>query len=231
MGFSNLFVKILNQFLPGVIVFTCDFGETSINFLDLIIFKGARFAESGCFDFKVFQKSTNLYQYIPFSSEHPLSTKVAFMLGELTRYTTHSSTYEFFREIRFSFYLRLRARGYPSKLLHSTFSRVLYSNRASKIYPPSKSASEQPLFLNLPFDRWTDKLDWNDDMYCLDMHFHPSPPPNSCTARVGRSLILSEPCGSASGQSFYALNPGGSNNHTKRYSSTICIIISHSNNL
>ena len=194
-GFRDLFVRILNTFLTGVIVFTCDFGDNSINFLDLVIFKGTRFAESNRFDFKVFQKSTNLYQYIPYSSDHPMSTKKAFIFGELTRYTTHSSTYEYFREIRFSFYLRLRARGYPSKLLHRIFAQVSYGSRASRINPPIKPTPDQPLFLNLPFDRWTAKLDvgrflkahWKDDMYGLDIHFHPSPP--KLVYSKGRSIF------------------------------------------
>jgi hypothetical protein len=194
-GFSSLFVNILNRFYEGVIVFTCEIGEESVNFLDLVIFKGDRFSDSNRLDFKVFQKTTNLYQYIPFSSEHPLATKEGFIKGELVRYAVNSSTYSCFREIRQLFFFRLRARGYPSPLLLRNFSLVSYSIRLSKLYPLAKIDRGRPLFLNIPFDRWTTRLsansalrsNWTDRLLSIDPYFNPPKP--SIVYSKGRSIF------------------------------------------
>ena len=183
-GFSQLFVRLLNRLMEGIIVFTSDIGRDSVPFLDLVIFKGKKFRSSSMFDFKVFQKTTNLYQYIPFQSEHPISTVKGFIRGELTRYCINSSCFKYFSEIRTLFYLRLRARGYPHSLLLAQFKLVSYSIRSSKLSPPPKLDMGKPIFLNLPFDRFTPRLKinriirshWTEALTAIDPFFNPGPP-------------------------------------------------------
>ena len=39
-----------------------------VEFMDLVIYKGNRFYNNGCFDIKIYQKEQNLYAYIPQNS-------------------------------------------------------------------------------------------------------------------------------------------------------------------
>jgi hypothetical protein len=60
--------------------------SSSVNFLDLRIFKGPRFATTGILDTSVHQKQLNSYLYIPFASFHPTHCKGGFIVTELKRY-------------------------------------------------------------------------------------------------------------------------------------------------
>jgi hypothetical protein len=89
----------------------------------------------------------------------------------------------------------LRARGYPSPLLLRNFSLVSYSIRLSKLYPLAKIDRGRPLFLNIPFDRWTTRLsansalrsNWTDRLLSIDPYFNPPKP--SIVYSKGRSIF------------------------------------------
>ena len=55
------------------IKFTWSISNERIQFLDLNIFKGDRFTETGLLDLNTHFKSTNTFQYLHFSSSHPRS--------------------------------------------------------------------------------------------------------------------------------------------------------------
>jgi hypothetical protein len=61
----------------------------------------------------VYQKPLNAYLYIPWNSCHSLSSKRAWVKGELIRYVRICSCERDFAEIRLLFFKRLRERGYP----------------------------------------------------------------------------------------------------------------------
>lgn len=104
-------------------------------FLDLHIYKGSRFAQSGVFDLRVHQKKMNLYLYIPFRSFHTAAAKRAFIQTELMRYIRNSSSLESYVELKHIFYTRLRDRGYPVSFLQPLFHSIYYCDRPYFLAP------------------------------------------------------------------------------------------------
>ena len=68
-NFKNL-IHTMNQMHP-TLKFTFEASDTSINYLDLTIFKGKRFRETGILDTKVYTKLTETYQYLHKTSSPP----------------------------------------------------------------------------------------------------------------------------------------------------------------
>ena len=121
--------------------FECVTHPTSCAFLDLRIFKGNRFAQSGVLDLAVHQKSMNLYLYIPYLSFHPVAMKRSFIVTELTRYIRNSSALHDYVQLKQIFYTRLRDRGYPHAVLQPLFASVHYADRAYFLWPNSDCQS------------------------------------------------------------------------------------------
>ena len=57
----------------------------SVEFMDLFIYRGENFAETGKFDISTFQKKDNKYMYIPEKSGHAKHTIKNFILSKLKR--------------------------------------------------------------------------------------------------------------------------------------------------
>lgn len=107
------------------------------SFLDLFIYKGNRFQDTGILDLKVHQKSMNLYLYIPFRSFHTTAMKKSFIQTELTRYIRNSSNRADYLALKWKFYDRLRARGYSPRFLDPIFSSIFYDDRQFFLLPVS----------------------------------------------------------------------------------------------
>ena len=80
----------LNHFHPSL-SFSHQQSTSSIDFLDLTIYKGSSFHFTNILDFKTFQKKLNLYQYLHFRSDHPKSIFKALVKGECVRYVKTNS--------------------------------------------------------------------------------------------------------------------------------------------
>jgi hypothetical protein len=133
----------------------------SVNFLDLHIFKGPRFAATGILDTAVHQKQLNAYLYIPYRSFHPLRSKGGFIVTELMRYVRNCSSRSDYLTIKHMFYQRLRARGYPITYLRFLFSKVSYQDRPKLLHPTSKQDSTPTVdcvFFTTTYDGLTHKL-------------------------------------------------------------------------
>ncbi len=65
-GFSD-FLTELNSFQPNL-EYTSEESTTSINFMDLRIYKGTRFQERGVLDLGPYFKKTNRFQYLHYRS-------------------------------------------------------------------------------------------------------------------------------------------------------------------
>ena len=100
-----------------------------VAYMDLYIFKGNKFYETGILSIKVYQKPENRYMYIPFKSAHPRHTIKNYVLGELKRYVRINTEEINFLKIKNKFFLRMRNRGFKKNLLAQWFSQVKYSNR------------------------------------------------------------------------------------------------------
>ena len=126
----NEICTAFNSLHPSLIYdFTCN--NTSIPFLDLVLYKGERFAATGRFDLKVHQKLLNKYLYIPFRSYHTIAMKKSFITTELKRYIRNSSSCSNYVTIKSLFYDRLRDRSYPVTFLNTIFNSIHYLDRSS----------------------------------------------------------------------------------------------------
>jgi hypothetical protein len=118
-------------------------------FLDLHLYKGARFATRALLDLRVHQKKMNLYLYIPYLSFHPPAMKRAFIQTELMRYIRNSSDQDDYSKLKQIFYQRLRDRGYPHAFLQPLFPNIHYSDRSYFLWP-SAELSRHPLLTSQP---------------------------------------------------------------------------------
>lgn len=118
-------------------------------FLDLRIHKGARFEATGVFDLSVHQKSMNLYLYIPYLSFHTEAMKRSFIQTELMRYIRNSSDREEYKQLKQTFFQRLRDRGYPAQFLCPLFDEIYYADRHYFLWP-AKELHEHPLLSSHP---------------------------------------------------------------------------------
>jgi hypothetical protein len=124
--------------------------STEASFLDLLIYKGERFAKDGRFDLRVHQKKMNLYLYIPFLSFHTDAAKKSWIVGELQRYIRNSSSIVDYMNLKSVFYQRLLHRGYPHRFLLPLFNTITYHDRVYFLSPSTDSLHSHPLFHQQP---------------------------------------------------------------------------------
>jgi hypothetical protein len=158
-GNPNEIIKEFNELDPNIEL-TWTISTTSIDFLDLVIFKGERFYLSGILDTNIHQKQLNKYLYVPFNSFHTIRTKKAIITGELIRYIRSCSSQITYIDIKRKFYSRLRARGYPPKFLLECFNNIRYSDRPKFIFGSTHKTGEKqnPLVLTTEFNPLTDRI-------------------------------------------------------------------------
>jgi hypothetical protein len=80
--------------------------------------------------FRPYRKPGNAYAYIPFTSFHGRHTFRGWVLAELIRLMTHSSTPELWKEEIGIFYHHLCSRGYPRYFLRTVFQEVTWPRRS-----------------------------------------------------------------------------------------------------
>ena len=85
----SIFLSQLNTFHPRL-NFTSQQSFTSIDFLDLTIYKGPLFEFTHTLDTKTFQKQLNLYQYLHFSSHHENKVFKAIRMCTVCTYQQHT---------------------------------------------------------------------------------------------------------------------------------------------
>ena len=78
----------------------------------------------------LYRKPGNAYAYIPFNSFHGRHTFRGWVVAELLRLATHSSTPNVWVEETKVFYHHLRSRGYPRRFLKQVFEEVTWARRA-----------------------------------------------------------------------------------------------------
>jgi hypothetical protein len=135
------------------ITFSID--NDSTIFLDIRLFKGARWMRTGLLDSETYAKPINAYLYIPFNSCVPPSVLKGFIFTELQRHLLRCSSASSYYDNLALFYQRLRARGYPAAFLNENFARRLsFSSRQwllGRHDRTSPHAPNAPSVLALPF--------------------------------------------------------------------------------
>ena len=129
------------------ITFTMEASATSATFLDLKIFKGARFSTTGVLDTSLHIKATNPQTFLHFSSCHPLSTFKTVLRGELIRAIRCTSSPTTYITILDKLLRKFRWRGYPQLLLRQEAGAISYTNRAKFLHPPERRALDQDVVL------------------------------------------------------------------------------------
>lgn len=148
MDTLNNFLERLNTIHP-TIHFTWETSESSITFLDLDLYKGARFRATGKLDTRLHFKSTNRFQYLPYNSAHPKSVMKGLVKGEMQRALRACSDESTLEATKEKLTRHLRQRGYPRKLLHDIASTILHRNRANTLKPPTEGPlpTQPPAFV------------------------------------------------------------------------------------
>ena len=130
----NQFMIYLNQSHP-TIKFTHESSTSSVNFLDLTIYKGKRHTTSLILDLKPFFKVTNKFQYLEYNSSHPKGTFASLIKGELTRILRACSDEDTYKTVSDKILKTLKERGYPNHLLQKTLQQVPFQNRNNLLKP------------------------------------------------------------------------------------------------
>ncbi len=146
------FTSKINSFHPNI-KFTIKTSNTTIDFLDITIYKGQRFASHQLLDTKTFQKPSNLYHYLHFKSNHPKSTFKSIITRECIRYArSNSNKQNYLLQVNL-FRQRLLNRGYPYKFINKQIMRVNYNNRMNFLKPSENiclNTISHPIFKCLP---------------------------------------------------------------------------------
>ena len=141
---AEAFQKRMNSLHPKL-KFEFVSHPTEASFLDLLIFKGPRFASTGVFDLRTHQKKLNAYLYPPWNSNHTEAMKKAFIQTELMRYIRNTSSAEDYFALKHVFFSRLRDRGYPGRFLAPLFNDIFYDDRRFFLWPSTDLLSHPHL--------------------------------------------------------------------------------------
>ena len=122
------FINYLNRMHPSI-KFTYECSHTSVDFLDITIYKGDRYREIQTLDIKPYFKKTNKFQYLEYSSAHPKKTFSSLIKGELTRLLRGCSSKNEYISVQQKIEKAFKDRGYPSKLIKSVQTSVPFELR------------------------------------------------------------------------------------------------------
>ena len=167
--FKNL-INTMNQLHP-TLKFTYEASKTSIDYLDLTIFKGKRFRETGILDTKVYTKPTETYQFLHRTSSHPPHVFKAFIFGETLRYARNTNNEDDFKEKVKGFSHKLRARGYTQTEINNGTHNVSLTNRTKLIHnlPKGKQNMEAPLVFSTTYNPF---VNHKDVKQAINKHWH-----------------------------------------------------------
>ena len=125
---SNLISK-LNR-CHKTLKFTSEISDQQVTFLDLQIFKGPNFAQTGILDHRVNQKETDTHQWLDPTSTHCPSVFQALIKGETLRYLRcNTIESEFINKVNF-FTDKLVERNYNRDEVNEITSKIKFENRS-----------------------------------------------------------------------------------------------------
>ena len=140
------FIDYLNR-AHHTIKFTYESSETSIDFLDITVYKGEKYARESKLDIKPYFKPTNKFQYLQYSSAHPKSTFSSIIKGELTRLLRNCSQEQEYCKTSTKMAKIFKDRGYPNQLVDRIQNQVPYSARPEIIKSREKEPCKYETFL------------------------------------------------------------------------------------
>ena len=125
-GASNFktYLEILNSHHKNI-KFTARSESISNDFLDLTIFKGPKFTQTGHLDTKVFFKETDTHSLLNKASFHPKHIFRGILKSQILRFHRNCSQTEDFENACSLVFKALRSRGYTRRFLRYAKSEVL----------------------------------------------------------------------------------------------------------
>ena len=162
----NHFVDHINTLHP-TLKFTAEASLTEVSYLDILIFKGNRFAESGYLDTRTYTKPCETFQYLSRESAHPESCFKGFIKGETLRHLRLCNNRSDFNTKVALFKENLRKRFYSGDFIDSATTAINFDNRASLLTPKPKP-SNPPLVFKLLY---TPHIKTKDLKTCLIKHW------------------------------------------------------------
>ena len=122
--------------------FTSEISDQQVTFLDLQIFKGPNFEQTGILDHRVNQKATDTHQWLDPTSAHCPSVFQALVKGETLRYLRGNTIEsEFINKVNF-FTDKLVERSYNRDEVNEITSKIKFENR-NEYLTSSKPAKEE----------------------------------------------------------------------------------------
>lgn len=118
------FFETLNNHHP-TIKLKATIHRTSIDFLDVTVFKGARFSATGQLDTKVYFKPTDTHELLHKLSYHPKHTFKGILKSQILRFHRICNNHSDFEHACTTLFTVLKTRGYSKRLLRSIKSQTL----------------------------------------------------------------------------------------------------------
>lgn len=118
----HVWVKTLNDHHPSINL-TLTASRSTVDFLDITIFKGPNFSTTHKLDTKVYFKPTDTQALLHFESFHPKHTFSGIIKSQLTRYHRICSREEDWNHATKKLFRALRGRGYTRNFLNQTLKK------------------------------------------------------------------------------------------------------------
>ena len=144
----NSFIQEYNQFHP-TIKFEHTISDTSIDYLDLTIYKNTKFTTTGKLDIKTHIKATNTFQYIHHTSHHPPTTKQSVLKSELQRYKSQCTLQRDYELLKKEYIQHFLARGYPYK----TIMKAIKDTESQNTRKPTTETNTQVYPFIIEYDQ------------------------------------------------------------------------------
>ena len=168
------FFTACNSLMPGILTLTYEISVSSVVFLDMIVFRGGNWEQSGMLDTTCYQKPVNRYLYIPFCSELPLATLRGWIKAEITRYLKRCSRETDYLDMLVLFWARLRARGYPESFLCGLFDKApLFTQREALLYKDKPARNDRIQCLITEYSHAKHRLKLGEIMH-MNKHLLPA---------------------------------------------------------
>jgi hypothetical protein len=147
--------------------FTYEYAQTSMNFLDVNVYKGKTFENNAILDLKTYFKSTNSFMYLHQESCHSRHVFAGFIKGEAIRHICNTNDKNELQTILSSFKLNLIKRGYNELEIDDNINQELCNNRAEFLNKKSKKHTKEiPLVLSTKYNPCIRKI-----KQCLVKHW------------------------------------------------------------
>ena len=127
------FVASLDSYHEAI-KFTNETSDLKVNFLDITIYKGPRFAENNILDIAPYSKPCHQYNYLHFNSCHPRHIFHGIIIGEAKRFLRNSSNLDTYNKAIVELVEHFHKRGYPLKFIKKHLKNITFSTRANLLH-------------------------------------------------------------------------------------------------